>query len=63
LKTYLPDGDIDITILGNTAPDSTFISEVRGILELEEQEDGADVAITGLQFIDAEVHFCMTYFC
>uniref|UniRef100_A0A0E0D757 PAP/OAS1 substrate-binding-related domain-containing protein n=1 Tax=Oryza meridionalis TaxID=40149 RepID=A0A0E0D757_9ORYZ len=55
LKTYLPDGDIDITILGNTAPDSTFISEVRGILELEEQEDGADVAITGLQFIDAEV--------
>uniref|UniRef100_A0A0E0E7A9 Polymerase nucleotidyl transferase domain-containing protein n=2 Tax=Oryza meridionalis TaxID=40149 RepID=A0A0E0E7A9_9ORYZ len=38
LKTYLPDGDIDITILGNTALDSTFISE--------EQEDGADVALT-----------------
>uniref|UniRef100_A0A0E0LPT6 PAP/OAS1 substrate-binding-related domain-containing protein n=1 Tax=Oryza punctata TaxID=4537 RepID=A0A0E0LPT6_ORYPU len=52
LKTYLPDGDIDITILGNTALDSTFISEVRGILELEEQED---VALKGLQFIDAEV--------
>ncbi|KAG8079314.1 hypothetical protein GUJ93_ZPchr0007g3542 [Zizania palustris] len=27
LKTYLPDGDIDVTILGNTAPDSTFISD------------------------------------
>uniref|UniRef100_J3MP51 PAP/OAS1 substrate-binding-related domain-containing protein n=1 Tax=Oryza brachyantha TaxID=4533 RepID=J3MP51_ORYBR len=55
LKTYLPDGDVDITILGNTALDSSFISDVRGILEMEEQDDGAELELKGLQFIDAEV--------
>uniref|UniRef100_A0A0D9X2Y3 Polymerase nucleotidyl transferase domain-containing protein n=1 Tax=Leersia perrieri TaxID=77586 RepID=A0A0D9X2Y3_9ORYZ len=55
LKTYLPDGDIDITLLGNTSADSTFISEVRSILELEEKDYDAELELKGLQFIDAEV--------
>ncbi|KAL5197187.1 hypothetical protein ABZP36_000699 [Zizania latifolia] len=56
LKTYLPDGDIDVTILGNTAPDSTFISDARGILESEaEEDDGAEHGLRCLRFINAQV--------
>ncbi|XP_040385834.1 uncharacterized protein LOC102710836 isoform X3 [Oryza brachyantha] len=54
LKSYLPDGDIDITVLGNTALDSTYISDVHSILE-SEQDSGTELEIKGLQFINAEV--------
>ncbi|KAG8099096.1 hypothetical protein GUJ93_ZPchr0013g35023 [Zizania palustris] len=58
LKTYLPDGDIDVTILGNTAPDSSFISDARDILEseAEDDDDGAEhYGLRGLRFINAQV--------
>nr|CAB3484551.1 unnamed protein product [Digitaria exilis] len=31
LRTYLPDGDVDITVLGNTWLNSTFIDDVRSV--------------------------------
>ncbi|KAL5199140.1 hypothetical protein ABZP36_002652 [Zizania latifolia] len=55
LKTYLPDGDIDVTILGNTAPDSTFISDACGILESEAQAADDEHGPRGLRFINAQV--------
>uniref|UniRef100_A0A0E0MLD5 PAP/OAS1 substrate-binding-related domain-containing protein n=1 Tax=Oryza punctata TaxID=4537 RepID=A0A0E0MLD5_ORYPU len=55
LKSYLPDGDVDITVFGNTALDGTCISDVYSILESEEQDSGAELEIKGLHFINAEV--------
>ncbi|KAF0900285.1 hypothetical protein E2562_030053, partial [Oryza meyeriana var. granulata] len=55
LKSYLPDGDVDITVLGNTALHGTCISDVHNILESEEQDSDAELEIKGVQFINAEV--------
>uniref|UniRef100_A0A0D9XYH5 PAP/OAS1 substrate-binding-related domain-containing protein n=1 Tax=Leersia perrieri TaxID=77586 RepID=A0A0D9XYH5_9ORYZ len=55
LKSYLPDGDVDITVLGNTALDNTYIADVYNILQSEQQDSGAELEIKGLQFINAEV--------
>ncbi|XP_062190111.1 uncharacterized protein LOC133893156 [Phragmites australis] len=54
LKTYLPDGDVDITVLGNTWLNSTFMDGVRYVLEAEKHCD-AEFELTGLNFINAEV--------
>ncbi|CAL5071152.1 unnamed protein product [Urochloa decumbens] len=55
LRTYLPDGDVDITVLGNTWLNSTFIDDVRRVLESEQENCDAEFKLTGLQFINAEV--------
>ncbi|XP_020108304.1 uncharacterized protein LOC109724067 [Ananas comosus] len=55
LKTYLPDGDIDLTAFGSAAPDSTLISDVRCILEYEEQNSDAEFEVKDVQYINAEV--------
>ncbi|CAN6206478.1 unnamed protein product [Urochloa humidicola] len=55
LRTYLPDGDVDITVLGNTWLNSTFIDDVRRVLESEQENSDAEFKLTGLQFINAEV--------
>ncbi|CAN6176660.1 unnamed protein product [Urochloa humidicola] len=55
LRTYLPDGDVDITVLGNTWLNSTFIEDVRRVLESEQDNCDAEFKLTGLQFINAEV--------
>ena len=56
LKTYLPDGDIDLTVLGNTSYDSTLVNDVSCILESEEQNTDAEFVVKDLERIDAEVH-------
>lgn len=56
LKTYLPDGDIDLTVLGNTSYDSTLVNDVYCILESEEQNSDAEFIVKNLERIDAEVH-------
>ncbi|RLN34651.1 uncharacterized protein C2845_PM03G16320 [Panicum miliaceum] len=55
LRTYLPDGDVDITVLGNTWLNSTFINDVRAVLESERENCDAEFKLTGLHFINAEV--------
>ncbi|RLM86460.1 uncharacterized protein C2845_PM04G34020 [Panicum miliaceum] len=55
LRTYLPDGDVDITVLGNTWLNSTFINDVRAVLESEQENCDAEFKLTGLHFINAEV--------
>ncbi|WVZ67076.1 hypothetical protein U9M48_016214 [Paspalum notatum var. saurae] len=56
LRAYLPDGDVDITVLGNTWLNSTFIDDVRSVLESEQENCDAEFKVTGLQFINAEVY-------
>lgn len=55
LKTYLPDGDIDLTVLGSTSYDSTLVNDVCCILESEEQNSDAEFVVKDLERIDAEV--------
>lgn len=55
LRTYLPDGDVDITVLGNTWLNSTLIDDVRSMLQSEQENCDAELKLTGLHFIDAEV--------
>ena len=62
LRTYLPDGDVDITVLGNTWLNSTFIDDVRAVLESEQEDCDAEFKLTGLHFINAEVYI-YSYFC
>nr|CAB3496018.1 unnamed protein product [Digitaria exilis] len=55
LKTYLPDGDIDLTVLGNTSYDSNLVNDVSCILESEEQNSDAEFVVKDLERINAEV--------
>jgi hypothetical protein len=55
LKTYLPDGDIDITILANTWLKSSLIDDVRYVLNSEVENPDAEFEVKGLHFIDADV--------
>ncbi|CAN6289519.1 unnamed protein product [Urochloa humidicola] len=55
LKTYLPDGDIDLTVLGNISYDSSLVNDVSCILESEEQNSDAEFAVKDLERINAEV--------
>ncbi|KAF8728607.1 hypothetical protein HU200_017872 [Digitaria exilis] len=55
LKTYLPDGDIDLTVLGNTSYDSNLFNDVSCILESEEQNSDAEFVVKDLERINAEV--------
>ncbi|CAM0873084.1 unnamed protein product [Alopecurus aequalis] len=55
LKTYLPDGDIDLTVIGNTSCDSTLIDDIYYILGSGEQNTDAGFEVKDLEHIDAEV--------
>ncbi|KAK9279936.1 hypothetical protein L1049_013620 [Liquidambar formosana] len=55
LKTYLPDGDIDLTALSSPNVDDILASDVRAVLEGEEQNEAAEYEVKDVQFIDAEV--------
>ncbi|KAI3960864.1 hypothetical protein MKW92_030764 [Papaver armeniacum] len=56
LKTYLPDGDIDLTAFSEdeTLKD-TWANEVRNILETEEKSETAEFRVKEVQYIQAEV--------
>ncbi|KAL5727051.1 hypothetical protein ACHQM5_000287 [Ranunculus cassubicifolius] len=56
LKTYLPDGDIDLTAFSkNQNLKDTWANEVRIMLENEEKSDNAEFHVKEVQYIQAEV--------
>nr|XP_034925700.1 uncharacterized protein LOC118057283 isoform X2 [Populus alba] len=56
LKTYLPDGDIDLTVFTeNQNLKETWANEVRDILEHEEKNENAEFHVKEVQYIQAEV--------
>lgn len=58
LKTYLPDGDIDLTLLKGPNAEESLANDVLSLLEEEEKNQNAEYQVKDTQFIDAEVfHF------
>ncbi|KAL9680056.1 hypothetical protein QQ045_017930 [Rhodiola kirilowii] len=55
LKTYLPDGDIDLTALSSTKTADVLANDVRAVLEKRQQGKAGQYEIHDVQFIDAEV--------
>ncbi|KAI3676371.1 hypothetical protein L1987_85977 [Smallanthus sonchifolius] len=55
LKTYLPDGDIDLTVLSTPNLDDLLPSDVLRVLQDEEKNGNAEFELKDTQFIDAEV--------
>ena len=56
LKTYLPDGDIDLTVFSeNQALKDTWSSQVLDMLESEEKNENAEFCVKEVQYIQAEV--------
>ncbi|XP_062202180.1 uncharacterized protein LOC133904707 [Phragmites australis] len=55
LKTYLPDGDIDLTAFGSAVSDENLANEVHAILESEEQRKDCEFEVKDVQYINAEV--------
>nr|GEY24796.1 polymerase, nucleotidyl transferase domain-containing protein [Tanacetum cinerariifolium] len=55
LKTYLPDGDIDLTVLSTPNLDEILPREVLRVLQEAEQNGNTEFEIKDTQFIDAEV--------
>lgn len=55
LKTYLPDGDIDLTVFSSSITEETLGRDVLAVLQEEEQKEVAEYDVKDPQFIDAEV--------
>ena len=55
LKTYLPDGDIDLTALGYQNVEDTLVSKVHAVLRGQENNEAAGYEVKDVRFIDAEV--------
>ncbi|KDP28501.1 hypothetical protein JCGZ_14272 [Jatropha curcas] len=56
LKTYLPDGDIDLTAFSkNQNLKETWAHQVRDTLEKEEKNENAEFRVKEVQYIQAEV--------
>lgn len=56
LKTYLPDGDIDLTAFTqNQNLKDTWANLVKDILEREEKNENAEFRVKEVQYIQAEV--------
>ncbi|KAL6532557.1 hypothetical protein OROHE_013979 [Orobanche hederae] len=55
LKTYLPDGDIDLTVLQGPNAGDSLAHDVLALLQDEEQNKNADYQVKDTQYIDAEV--------
>uniref|UniRef100_A0A7N0TGY5 Polymerase nucleotidyl transferase domain-containing protein n=1 Tax=Kalanchoe fedtschenkoi TaxID=63787 RepID=A0A7N0TGY5_KALFE len=55
LKTYLPDGDIDLTAFSSTKSDDVLASDIRVVLEKQQHGKARHYEIHNVQFIDAEV--------
>ncbi|KAK8933440.1 hypothetical protein KSP39_PZI015257 [Platanthera zijinensis] len=51
LKTYLPDGDIDLTVFG----ENEDLKGIRKVLENEEKSENAKFCVKEVQYIQAEV--------
>lgn len=59
MKTYLPDGDIDLSVVG--ARTRSLIKEVASLLESEEKNTSAEFVVKDVQLIGAQV-FCLLIF-
>lgn len=58
LKTYLPDGDIDLSAFcRNQALKDSWAHQVRDMLQNEEKNENADFHVKEVQYIQAEVRF------
>ncbi|CAK9153810.1 unnamed protein product [Ilex paraguariensis] len=55
LKTYLPDGDIDLTTLSSPNIEERLAFDVLAVLRAEELNEDAEYEVKDTQFIDAEV--------
>ncbi|KAK6935640.1 hypothetical protein RJ641_032670 [Dillenia turbinata] len=55
LKTYLPDGDIDLTALSNPNVEDCLASQVLNVLKHEERNEAAEYEVKDVQFISAEI--------
>ncbi|KAL2470908.1 PAP/OAS1 substrate-binding domain superfamily [Abeliophyllum distichum] len=55
LKTYLPDGDIDLTALKSLNVEESLARDVLVILQGEQLNENAEYEVKDAQFIDAEV--------
>ncbi|KAL5720827.1 hypothetical protein ACHQM5_013458 [Ranunculus cassubicifolius] len=55
LKTYLPDGDIDLTALSLQTFEDSLANEVRAVLERAENNKDSGFVVKDVQYINAEV--------
>ncbi|KAK3227478.1 hypothetical protein Dsin_007340 [Dipteronia sinensis] len=55
LKTYLPDGDIDLTTFGGLNVEEALANDVCSVLEREDQNRAAEFVVKDAQLIRAEV--------
>ncbi|XP_073144911.1 uncharacterized protein [Henckelia pumila] len=55
LKTYLPDGDIDLTAFGGANSEDKLADEIRVALEEEAKNKAAEFVVKDVQLIHAEV--------
>lgn len=56
LKTYLPDGDIDLAAFSdNQNLKDTWANQVRDMLQSEEKNENAEFRVKEVQYIQAEV--------
>lgn len=62
LKTYLPDGDIDLTALSSPNAEESLCGDVYNMLEAEEHNQCAEFKVKDVQYIHAEVLFLAFYF-
>jgi hypothetical protein len=63
LKTYLPDGDIDLTAISTPNIENTLFSDVYAVLKAEEYNKSSYFEVKDVHFIDAEVlYILMLYF-
>ena len=56
LRTYLPDGDIDLTAFGGLNIEEALAGDVCSVLEREDQNRAAEFVVKDVQLIRAEVY-------
>jgi len=61
LKTYLPDGDIDLTAFGGLYHEEELAAKVFAVLEREEHNLSSQFVVKDVQLIRAEV--CLHNLC
>ena len=55
MKTYLPDGDIDLTLFGPVISDENLANEVCAILKSEERRKDSEFEVKDVHYVPAEV--------
>ena len=56
MKTYLPDGDIDLTAFCGFNIEEGFANDVYSVLEAEDRNRLAEFVVKDVQYIRAEVY-------